>query len=44
MYTRIISTGTYLPEKVLTNDELETIVNTSDDWIRSRTGLSLIHI
>lgn len=44
MYTRIISTGTYLPEKVLTNDELETIVNTSDDWIRSRTGIESRHI
>lgn len=35
----IIGTGSYVPEKVLTNAELEKIVETSDDWITSRTGI-----
>src|SRR5436190_382527 len=38
MNSRIIGTGSYLPEKVLTNTDLEKIVDTSDEWIRSRTG------
>lgn len=38
-YTRIIGTGSYLPEKVLTNAELEKMVDTSDEWIVSRTGI-----
>ncbi|GAI12788.1 unnamed protein product, partial [marine sediment metagenome] len=36
----IISTGSFLPEKVLTNFELEKMVDTSDEWIRTRTGIS----
>ena len=36
----IVSTGRYLPEKVLTNTELETLVDTTDEWIRERTGIS----
>ncbi|MDF1814173.1 MAG: ketoacyl-ACP synthase III [Verrucomicrobiales bacterium] len=36
---RIAGTGSYLPEKVLTNQELEKLVETSDEWIRSRTGI-----
>ena len=39
-YTRILATGSYLPEKVLTNFDLEKIVDTSDEWIKSRTGIS----
>ena len=35
----IIGTGSYMPEKVLTNDDLSKIVDTSDDWITSRTGI-----
>lgn len=35
----IIGTGSYLPEKVLSNLKLEKMVDTSDDWIRSRTGI-----
>lgn len=35
----IVGTGVYLPEKVLTNAELETTVDTSDEWIRTRTGI-----
>lgn len=36
---RIIGTGSYLPEKVLTNSDLEKMVETSDEWIVSRTGM-----
>lgn len=36
---RIISTGSYLPEKVLSNSDLEKMVDTSDEWIVSRTGM-----
>jgi len=35
----IAGTGVYLPEKVLTNAELEKLVETSDEWIRARTGI-----
>ena len=35
----IAGTGSYLPEKILTNAELESLVDTSDDWITSRTGI-----
>jgi 3-oxoacyl-[acyl-carrier-protein] synthase-3 len=38
-YSRIIGTGSYLPEKVLTNADLEKMVETSSDWIVSRTGI-----
>ena len=38
-YSRIIGTGGYLPEKVLTNHDLEKMVDTSDEWIFSRTGI-----
>jgi 3-oxoacyl-[acyl-carrier-protein] synthase-3 len=44
MNSRIIGTGSHLPEKVLTNADLEKIVDTSDEWIRSRTGISSRHI
>jgi 3-oxoacyl-[acyl-carrier-protein] synthase-3 len=37
--SRIVSTGSYLPEKVLTNFELEDMVDTSDQWIMERTGI-----
>jgi 3-oxoacyl-[acyl-carrier-protein] synthase-3 len=36
----IVGTGRCLPEKILTNHELEKIVDTSDEWIRTRTGIS----
>jgi len=39
MKARIISTGSYLPEKVITNNDLEQIVDTSDEWILERTGI-----
>ncbi|MCS7225246.1 MAG: ketoacyl-ACP synthase III, partial [Armatimonadetes bacterium] len=35
----ILGLGSYLPEKVLTNQDLEKLVDTSDDWIRTRTGI-----
>ncbi len=37
--TRIISTGSYVPESVITNHDLERIVETSDEWIMDRTGI-----
>ena len=40
----IAGTGSYLPEKVLTNEELSTIVDTSDEWIVTRTGIKSRHI
>ena len=39
MTTRIIGTGRYLPENIVTNDDLSKIVDTSDEWINSRTGI-----
>lgn len=39
MGTVILGTGAYLPERSLTNQELERIVDTSDEWIRTRTGI-----
>ena len=44
MYSRIAGTGTYLPQRVLTNSELETMIDTSDEWIRTRTGIERRHI
>lgn len=44
MYARIIGTGHYLPEKVLTNRDLERLVDTSDEWIRDRTGIRQRHV
>ncbi|TYB31950.1 MAG: ketoacyl-ACP synthase III [Candidatus Mcinerneyibacterium aminivorans] len=41
---KIISTGSYLPEKVMTNNDLEEIVETSDEWITKRTGIKKRHI
>ncbi|SFW29225.1 beta-ketoacyl-ACP synthase III [Nitrosovibrio sp. Nv17] len=39
-YSRIVGTGSYLPEKILTNHDLERMVDTSDEWIRTRTGIA----
>lgn len=39
IYGRIVGTGGYLPEKVMTNSDLEKMVDTSDEWIRERTGI-----
>lgn len=43
-YSRIIGTGSYLPEKILTNTDLENMVETSDEWIVTRTGIRERHI
>jgi 3-oxoacyl-[acyl-carrier-protein] synthase-3 len=44
VYSRIIGTGSYLPERVLSNFELEKRMDTSDAWIRERTGIERRHI
>ncbi|MET0109672.1 MAG: beta-ketoacyl-ACP synthase III [Candidatus Thiodiazotropha sp.] len=44
IYSRITGTGGYLPEKVLTNQDLEKIVDTTDQWIFDRTGIRKRHI
>ena len=44
MFSRITGTGSYLPEKILTNHDLEKIVDTSDQWIMERTGIKKRHI
>ena len=43
-YARIIGTGSYLPENVVTNKDLEKFVETTDQWIRERTGIEQRHI
>jgi len=43
-YARITGTGGYLPENVMTNHDLEKILDTSDQWIRERTGIEQRHI
>lgn len=40
MYSRIIGTGSYLPQKILTNRDLEKILDTSHEWIAERTGIA----
>ena len=44
IYSKIIGTGKYLPDHILTNKDLEEMVDTSDDWIKSRTGVEKRHI
>lgn len=44
MYSRIAGTGSYLPERVLTNADLEKMVDTSDQWIVERTGIRERHL
>ena len=43
-YSRITATGSYLPSKVLTNRDLESLVDTTDEWIHSRTGIRQRHV
>jgi 3-oxoacyl-[acyl-carrier-protein] synthase-3 len=43
-YSRITGTGGYLPAKVLTNRDLESLVDTSDEWIVARTGIRERHV
>lgn len=42
--TIILGTGSYAPERILTNDDLAKLVDTSDEWIRQRTGIRTRHI
>lgn len=44
IYSRIAGTGSYLPEKVLSNHDLESMVETTDQWITERTGIKERHI
>ena len=43
-YARIAGTGSYLPENVVTNQDLEKTMDTSDEWIRERTGIRKRHL
>ena len=44
IYSRITGTGSYLPERIVSNAELEKIVDTTDEWIKTRTGIERRHI
>ena len=44
IYSRIIGSGSYLPQNVVTNEDLAKRVDTSDEWIRTRTGIRQRHI
>jgi 3-oxoacyl-[acyl-carrier-protein] synthase-3 len=44
MHSRIAGCGAYLPERIVTNDELGQRMDTSDEWIRTRTGIRQRHI
>lgn len=44
IYSHILGTGSYLPERAVSNKELEAVVETSDEWIRERTGIRQRHI
>ncbi len=44
IHARITGTGSYLPEKILTNDDLAKFVETSDEWIATRTGIRARHV
>ena len=39
MYSKILATGSYLPQKIRTNADLEKMVDTSDEWITTRSGI-----
>ncbi|MFK8013347.1 MAG: beta-ketoacyl-ACP synthase III [Marinicellaceae bacterium] len=44
IYSKIIGTGSYLPEKIITNSDLEQRIDTSDEWIQARTGIKQRHV
>lgn len=44
MYTKILGTGSYLPKQIRSNTDLEKMVETSDEWITTRTGIKTRHI
>ena len=43
MFAQILGTGSYLPEKILTNEDISKFVDTSDDWIKQRVGIERRH-
>ena len=43
-YARITGTGSYLPERIMTNADMEKVVDTTDQWIQERTGIKQRHI
>lgn len=44
MKVKIVGTGSAVPEKCVTNDDLSQWMDTSDEWIRSRTGIETRHL
>ena len=44
IYSKILSTGSYLPQQVMTNHDFAERMDTSDEWIRTRTGIEQRHI
>ena len=44
IYSKIKGCGSYLPKKVLTNADLESTLDTTDEWITTRTGIKKSHI
>ncbi|MFZ1575005.1 MAG: beta-ketoacyl-ACP synthase III [Chromatiaceae bacterium] len=44
LYSQILGTGSYLPKKILTNKDIEEIVDTTDEWIFDRTGIRQRHV
>ena len=44
IYSRIIGTGSYLPERLMTNADFEKLIDTTDQWIVERTGIKVRHI
>ncbi|MBV7435524.1 ketoacyl-ACP synthase III [Cardiobacteriaceae bacterium TAE3-ERU3] len=44
MYSKILGTGSYLPERIVSNDELSVQMDTTDEWIRARTGIEQRHM
>ncbi|KEI35460.1 beta-ketoacyl-ACP synthase III [Allofrancisella frigidaquae] len=43
MFAQILGTGSYLPEKILTNDDISKFIDTSDEWIKQRVGIEKRH-
>jgi 3-oxoacyl-[acyl-carrier-protein] synthase-3 len=44
IYSRVLGTGGYLPEKTLTNKDIEDLIDTTDEWIQGRTGIRKRHV
>lgn len=43
-FSRVVGTGSYLPQRVITNEEIEELVDTTDQWIQERTGIRRRHV